>query len=89
MPVLGILTWKLRARSGSNPMMMNSEVPMPKAETASASRGFRIGHSYCPRFLLENGRRRSREAQNDRYAHRLLQPERFQSGSSIKTFART
>src|SRR5271170_1301122 len=26
-------------------MMMNSEVPMPKAETASASRGFRIGSS--------------------------------------------
>jgi hypothetical protein len=44
--------------------MMNSEVPMPKAETASASRGFRIGHFYCPRFLVENGRRRSHEAGN-------------------------
>ena len=37
-PAVGIDTWKATATSGSNPIMMNSVHPIPKALTASASK---------------------------------------------------
>ena len=51
-PAFGMLIEKLRDKSGSRPMMMNSDVPIPKAATASARSDLRI-----PTILANNSAR--------------------------------
>src|SRR5271168_3752583 len=48
-----MLTRKLSARFGNSPMMMNSEVPIPKAATASAINGVRSRMFFWSGLLAE------------------------------------